>query len=442
MSEKVQDRNGDELLLSEAVELHNGGWVKHDHEDLIKSGCGLYFLNNNSDGDEFIYISSADEWYHEDNIGDYGFVWAEDCDEWLHEDGCCHGYINRRDEGWFSNGNEEIYCEDTGMYYMNSSIAEQHGVYWCDSCDEYRDDENGCDCNDEGSVGSDYDSTIYNPSSSTFKETHRMKYTFGVEWETCKGYVPRDYATSHHLPIKTIFDGSVRGKEYVTGVLHGDTGKRWIEDICHAMRTNGCKVDKSCGLHVHIGGAITNRRFNMLCIILGLQVQEELFNFVPKSRRNNSYCRVIPEKFQEFRLINKVKYPRKYKSMLKLLASYNTSYGEFNDSVNKKTRHPDGRYNSFRYNWLNLNNCSFHGIDTVEFRLHSGTIEANKTWYWVLFCMAFVRFVENEPTKIYKGHIGQGPIVTVPMILNSAYPKKVAEDLINYFDYRTEMFNQ
>ena len=37
--------------------------------------------------------------------------------------------------------------------------------------------------------------------------------------------------------------------------------------------------------------------------------------------------------------------------------------------------------------------------------------------------------------------VGQGQIVTIPMILNSAYPKKIAEDLINYFDYRTDLFN-
>ena len=75
--------------------------------------------------------------------------------------------------------------------------------------------------------------------------------------------------------------------------------------------------------------------------------------------------------------------------MLRLLNKY--VYGNeinFDKHNCKKSYHPNGHYASTRYKWLNLNNCSYKdGPNTIEFRLHSGSLDFNKIYKWVVFCM-------------------------------------------------------
>ena len=124
---------------------------------------------------------------------------------------------------------------------------------------------------------------------------------------------------------------------------------------------------------------------------------------LPKSREKSTYCIPIPEKFYELRTVNKRLYPRTYKRMLNLLAEYvYCDNSEFSKINNKKGHHPYGRYCSARYKWLNLNNCSYDktGPDTIEFRCHSGSKDFEKIYNWILICMCFVKYVENNSRQI------------------------------------------
>ena len=115
---------------------------------------------------------------------------------------------------------------------------------------------------------------------------------------------------------------------------------------------------------------------------------------------------------------------------------------KFNRNNNKKVNHPGGHYASTRYKWLNLNNCSYKdGPDTIEFRQHSGSLDFNKIYNWLLICMSIVRYIENNPRDIYWGHIGKGPIVTVRGIIHKSLPKEDANKLVKYIDKRTNKFS-
>ena len=69
------------------------------------------------------------------------------------------------------------------------------------------------------------------------------------------------------LNLKAVYDGSINGKEYVTGCMSGNSGVNMLDKICDALAINECYVDSTCGVHVHIGGANFNRRFSILSII-------------------------------------------------------------------------------------------------------------------------------------------------------------------------------
>lgn len=91
----------------------------------------------------------------------------------------------------------------------------------------------------------------YGEESSTYLITEGKRYTFGIEIETHEGYLP-DYFFKEFNLIHT-YDGSIKndkgqksGREFVTGVLKGDSGIIHLQKICNelARRT---KVNKSCG---------------------------------------------------------------------------------------------------------------------------------------------------------------------------------------------------
>ena len=78
-----------------------------------------------------------------------------------------------------------------------------------------------------------------------------MNYSFGLEFETSRGYIPEDKCFKNGLiPLR---DGSISGLEYSTVVLEGKQGintlKRAVKDL-----NNYTLYDENCSLHMHLGG--------------------------------------------------------------------------------------------------------------------------------------------------------------------------------------------
>jgi len=290
--------------------------------------------------------------------------------------------------------------------------------------------------------------------SITNRELNNMKYTFGVEIETDDAPIYLE-PEAHMLNVKAVSDGSVNGPEFVTGTLYGDTGLEQIRKISNRLKACNATVNRKCGIHVHIGGAMFTRRFQVLAIMLGMQLQDEMFAMQPLSRRDNNYCKLIPDKYfqlKPFATTDRVTDKQK-QDALKLLFNYVTgSARTFDKNRNKKTLHPNGHYCSSRYKWLNLNNCAFNdGPETVEFRLHSGTIEHSKIIPFIKICMAFVNFVENRSRRVSLGFMElcdyherktmslKNP-VTISEILRYSFPDDKAQELIEHVNTRTVKF--
>ena len=418
MEEKLEEgmgiaMHGDEQHEDECVRLHDG------------EICHMY---------ETIFNESNGEYYHQDDNAD--IVWCEIDQVYYSQDDCVYVELERGGEGWIHTDNTYEYSEWSDRYFENSATAEDAGFVWSERSDDWvPEDEYNNDDNEE------WDCTALT-KDTMFTRTSGIPYTFGVEMETCDGYL--DYTSKYNL--KCVDDGSIEAKEYVTGILQGDKGMKELELICNKLNEH-CYVDKSCGVHVHIGGANFNRRFSILSIMLGQMMQEQLFKIQPKSRRSNTYCQRIPEKYHKLRTVNKREFPFTYKRMLRLLSEYvSNDENGFTKYNCKKTHHPNGHYASTRYKWLNLNNCSYVGRgNTIEFRQHSGSLDYDKIRKWVLFCMSFVSFVENHSKTIIETYnrFQEDPAICIPMrdVLRVGLGDLEGGIIADYYDKREERFN-
>lgn len=158
---------------------------------------------------------------------------------------------------------------------------------------------------------------------------------------------------------KLVRDGSC-GLELVSPILSGEDGLRQIEVVCGVMKELHAKVDRSCGLHVHVDARGLSQK-DIAKVFIGYARYEPMFDaLMPESRRRNfnSYCASIKSAVQ---------------------------YAEdFSDDL----RRAYNRYFGTRYTKVNLESLIRHG--SIEFRQHSGTIESEKINNWIVLMVGFV----------------------------------------------------
>jgi hypothetical protein len=249
-------------------------------------------------------------------------------------------------------------------------------------------------------------------------------------------------------------DGKLYGGEYVTGVLIGDAGLKNLFK-CVKEISKRCQIDKRCGVHVHVGSFINNEEFTIFSYILAKKLENEIFEIFPPSRHNNTYAGKLPEQdFEKIIKDNNLKYGVEiaYEKLFKELANGR----KLDSKISKFRAHPGGRYTDrysgnipfeklYRYKWLNFIPTNFNvrgkeindkelnkGIPfTLEFRPHSATMNYTKIKNWVLFCLAFVSYVEN-----YKENILNKKKITIEDVLTTVYRERISSKLITYFEER------
>ena len=157
-----------------------------------------------------------------------------------------------------------------------------------------------------------------------------------------------------------------------------------VQETVRAMRAAGLKADKSCGIHVHIGGDghdaqslrrlvnIVNAKEDLLTLALG------------NAPRRDSWCKPVDPTF--LALLN-AKKPGTLDEFAHIW------YGT-NDADNYGWHGLDAcrseHYNSSRYHLLNLH--AFFSTErpahTIEFRAFNGTTHAGKIKSYIQLCMA------------------------------------------------------
>ncbi|KAF5033259.1 putative amidoligase enzyme [anaerobic digester metagenome] len=169
---------------------------------------------------------------------------------------------------------------------------------------------------------------------------------------------------------KVVADSSVPGGcEVVSPPLRGEEGLEQVRTAITALDDAGAKISVSCGLHVHFDASgLTASQIRNL-VTRYARFENEIDRFMPPSRRGdaNQYCKSLRaiarnREFQSARTID--------------------------DMV---------RAQGSRYFKINLQ--SYHRHGTIEFRQHSGTVNAPKALNWIRFLDAFIEASKTEECR-------------------------------------------
>jgi hypothetical protein len=193
----------------------------------------------------------------------------------------------------------------------------------------------------------------------------------------CRDFVRYDHRDSP-TQWKVVTDSSVDGPggsgEVVSPILSGDAGLEQARQVCRALSAAGATVNRSCGLHVHVDARDLAARELTNVVFRYARFESDIDAFMPASRRggNNSYCRSIVDwgRGAARRALLACRQPRQMAD-----AGYSAGTGD-------------------RFRKVNL--CAFQAHGTVEFRHHSGSVNAEKISNWIKFCVNFVEVSRSQ----------------------------------------------
>lgn len=190
-----------------------------------------------------------------------------------------------------------------------------------------------------------------------------------------------EYNHTRRRAWKIVHDGSLSGP-VGTGELVSPptTNVDEIERVLRAAASAGATVNRTCGLHVHVdmqGATISTwrRLFKLWC-----RYEDALFSVLPSSRRSNTYCMKIAPLFRGA-------YDPGMSRIFDRIEALGT-LRELTDNVMAQSR----------YYALNPQANWRHG--TVEFRLHSGSVNASKVRRWIRLCQTIVAMAFDETFAI------------------------------------------
>ena len=152
--------------------------------------------------------------------------------------------------------------------------------------------------------GGEFELLLPRTSEVTDNEDVRNTYVNGYHsHNTCPtNWLPEFNGKSTHCER----DGSVRttregysGVEFVTPPLKGAEGIQYLCDIADRFREEKCKVNRSCGLHLHVGlkGIVGNAKVDDVVAFLAqlnkmvLNFQDGLYAQTGTRRDRNDYCK-------------------------------------------------------------------------------------------------------------------------------------------------------
>ena len=197
--------------------------------------------------------------------------------------------------------------------------------------------------------------------------------------------------------FKFVTDGSVTGAspiECVSPILDANTdGFKALENCCSVLNAADARVNKSCGLHVHVGLAGFSDE-QVVNIYKNYQKLEELIDsFMARSRRGDG-CRWA-QFLAEF--------------------DYSSCHSPY-----------DVRMKMYRNRYYKVNPMAFERHGTIEFRQHQGSVDYKKISMWVNFCC---KLVEWSKKNLFEAEVTS--INDVPFL--NAEEKAFFAERIEYF---------
>ena len=213
------------------------------------------------------------------------------------------------------------------------------------------------------------------------------RYTFGVEIECFNvrldnvGIIASNHGLDfrhesyNHIDNNTYYklvaDSSIcgenddRGIECVSPILNGANGGfDSLKACCDTLNEACAKVNRTTGLHVHVGGDISERQYCNVFVNYYF-LEGVIDSFMAPSRRHNRFAKSLNDNIEIDRLMRCVNH----------------------DNV-CACLHND------RYYKVNCMSWSRH--HTIEFRQHQGTTDYEKISMWARFCVRLVHWSDNN----------------------------------------------
>ncbi len=146
-----------------------------------------------------------------------------------------------------------------------------------------------------------------------------------------------------------------------------------VQSVVRSLRAAGARVDKTCGIHIHVGAApFDGKAIARLAKMVYKQEALVLHALGVQSRRLANYAKPIDPGFIQ-----------------RLEAGRPATKEEMNQLWYGYQNHNPTHYDGTRYHGVNLHNVWYRG--TVEFRWFEGTLHAGKVKAYIQLVLAIAR---------------------------------------------------
>ena len=190
----------------------------------------------------------------------------------------------------------------------------------------------------------------YCDGRGTITSQHDDDSEYDSDCNECNGSgTSNDNESSYHETLREIFrdssitnstiksDGSIRPDDgyfavEITVLTRIDSSEN-LKKVCDLLKKLETKVNKSCGMHIHLD---MRHKTETEVMTIGKnfgQVLPVLGSMVPKTRRNNDFCQLRVSKTQRYSAVNLTSY-KKFKTIEVRLHSSTT---DFNKIINWAT---------------------------------------------------------------------------------------------------------
>jgi len=238
--------------------------------------------------------------------------------------------------------------------------------------------------------------------------------SFGLEFETTKGFIPNRILDKYGLiPLR---DGSISGIEYVTVPMEGEKGLQCTSDILKVLKERTEYDDNTCSLHLHLGNIPRTKEFILAFFKVGMKIQDEMFEMFPLYKKynyhikNKNYSAPLPT-FGILSKLDPIISSDNIDNNFGVLYNYLSMGQDFKsigNNLENVVGHPaDPQGNQKwnirpRYLLFNIIPLLFGNKQTIEFRIHTPTYDINKILPFIFMNSLLVNFTIKNQERILR----------------------------------------
>lgn len=203
------------------------------------------------------------------------------------------------------------------------------------------------------------------------------------------------------LKSNTVFgskdDASLNeGIEFYSPILSGDRGVEELKKFCTFARF--LPINDHCGLHVHLDARkLSWHQLHKIYWVYAV-AEPAILQMLPPQRRQNQYCHRIHQSHKG--LMAKIKSQEDFNLVYLAHCKVHRLSALAKSRLAMRYENGGGNTRNFHYDGINLHNYFYNRSQTkktIEIRYHSGTVEFEKIYHWLVFNLAIVKFAFLQP---------------------------------------------